>query len=424
MFSIVRAMDSRAALANQENAGEGSFLSPRFWLPVVFVGLAIASLWWLSGKPAVEVAGDSEDDRVLLVLDARSGSETRRERELKATIEQFPRHVEAVAALARLYIERARSESDPRYLGYAQHLLEPWRRNPAPHPAIRRLRAILLQSQHRFEQALVDLDALLEAHPHDPQARLTRATVHQVLGNYRDALRDCLSMPRHAAIPALVCTASILSLTGAASEAQALLAGIAPRLPAEPVATRQWILTLRGDIARRGNRLDQAETYYRRALSEPLRSAYLLREYSQLLLDLGRFEAVLDLLSGETRDDSLLLHAAIAAKRSGAQTRADEYARLIEMRLRVARLRGSSDHYYLQARYAFEIENEAEKALPLARSNWRGSKETRDTRLYAAVAAAVGDRRAIAEIERWMSREHAILTGLDTLTATAGDMAR
>lgn len=144
-------------------------------------------------------------------------------------------------------------------------------------------------------------------------------------------------------------------------------------------------------------------------MDEPLRSAYLLRVYSQLLLRKGQPQDVLTLLRDQTHDDTLLLHAAIAAQRAGDSELLLKYTRLIEIRLRNARLRGSTSHYYLAGRFALEIENLPDKALGLARSNWLQTKEARDTELFAAAALANGDRASLSEIAHWMSLQNAVL---------------
>ena len=400
--------------------GEKLF-SPRLWIALLVIASSITLLGWLTNNQFIELTDNGGGDEVLLVLPTLSTQESGRERQLKAMVQASPGDITSVAALTQLYIERSRSESDPRYLGYAQHLLGRWWDEDTPPPTIQRLRAILLQGQHRFKPAIADLDTLLLRNPRDPQALLTRATVHQVLGNYREAMADCLRLARYAQLHAIACTGSILSLTGRAADAQALLARIEPQLANETVATRQWALTLRGEIAERDNKFEQAERYYRLALNQPLRRAYLSRVYSQLLLRLGRGKEVVTLLRDEVHDDTLLLHAAIAVQGIGDQELLRQYSSLIETRLRNARLRGSTSHYYLAGRYALEIEHIPGKALRLARSNWLQSKEARDTELYALAALANRDQSSLGEIRRWMSDQNAVLPQVTALLNSKGD---
>jgi tetratricopeptide (TPR) repeat protein len=390
------------------NRGE-STLSPRHWIAVLLIAGSIALIWWWSSSQKIQPVSTAADDDVLLILPTLTAGESKRERQLSEKVLLTPHDIVTVSTLVQLYIERSRRESDPRYLGYAQQLLDPWWLDPSPPPAIQRLRAILLQGQHRFQQALADLDALLRRYPHDAQSLLTRATVYQVLGNYSQALADCLRLSRYASLHAVACTASILSLTGRAASAQTLLARVAPQLGGQTVATRQWALTLRGEIAERENKIERARRYYKLALDESIRSAYLLRVYSQLLLREGQPREVLTLLREQTHDDTLLLHAAIAAQRAGDSELLLKYTRLIESRLRNARLRGSASHYYLAGRFALEIENLPDKALGLARSNWLQTKEPRDTELFAAAALANGDQDSLSQIAHWMSLQNAVL---------------
>jgi tetratricopeptide (TPR) repeat protein len=404
------------------NRGE-SYHSSRLWIALVVIVIAVALLWRFSAGQLIETTAGRADDEVLLVLPALSAGISARERQLKTRVQAFPGDIASVAILAQLYIERSRSESDPRYLGYAQQLLDPWWDEAIPPSRIQRLRAILLQGQHRFKAAIADLNVLLQRDPQDAQSLLTRATVHQVLGNYRVAMADCLRLAGYAPLHGISCTGSILSLTGRAASAQALMTRIELQLANETAATRQWVLTLRGEIAERENQLEQAERYYRLALQEPLRGAYLLRVYSQFLLRRGQASDVLTLLLDEIHDDTLLLHAAIAAKRVDDKGLLQRYTNLIETRLRNAKLRGSTDHYYLTGRYALEIENLPDKALQYAKSNWLQSKEARDTELLAAAAVTAEDKTALKEIERWMSSQNAVLAHVAAMLRVYGDDA-
>ena len=390
---------AKSVLINRQ--GE-SARSPLLWVLLAAVAVLFTAVAWL------ENPGDAESD-VLLVLPKRTLSGTERERELKTALQVNPRDANSAAELTQIYIERARGESDPRYLGYALHVLSPWSDSTPPPAPIQRARAVLLQSQHRFDESLIDLDNVLRLNPRDAQARLTRATVHQVSGNYRAALRDCLQLMQLAPVIGAGCTASVLSLTGKTATALSLLQKISPQLRHQTVAVRQWLLSIHAEAADRNGQAGVADMYFRRALQEPRRNAYLLRSYSAFLLHNDQPQRVIDLLKSETGDDSLLLHAALAAKRVGDTSRAEKYRQAIETRLRNATLRGSDDHYYLAARYALEFDADTEKALALAQQNWSRSKEVRDTELLAAVAGLRQDISTIRDIENWMSEQGAEL---------------
>jgi predicted Zn-dependent protease len=64
-----------------------------------------------------------------------------------------PGNLKLAAALAQRYIEQARLEGDPRYLGYAESVLGPWWKQAQPPSEILVLRATLRQSTHQFAWA-------------------------------------------------------------------------------------------------------------------------------------------------------------------------------------------------------------------------------------------------------------------------------
>src|SRR5262249_28759633 len=82
-----------------------------------------------------------------------------------------PERVDVAVDLARAEIQRARSLSDPRYLGRAQATLARWWKLPDPPPDVLLLRATIEQSLHDFTSARADLDRLIATRP-DPQAHL------------------------------------------------------------------------------------------------------------------------------------------------------------------------------------------------------------------------------------------------------------
>jgi thioredoxin-like negative regulator of GroEL len=137
-----------------------------------------------------------DDSAVLYAVPAAAAlaaQKVRTERARLATRENSP---ELAVTIARTYIQTARSEGDPRYLSYAQAALVPWREESSAPATIRLMRATIAQSQHRFDAALADLDAVLSEQPGNAQARLTRAAVRMVTGNSGGAQADCAALPR------------------------------------------------------------------------------------------------------------------------------------------------------------------------------------------------------------------------------------
>jgi tetratricopeptide (TPR) repeat protein len=118
-----------------------------------------------------------------------------------------------------------RSETDPRYLGYAQAALAPWWWLSAPPPQVRLLRATLLQSTHQFPSAMDDLNAVLAADPGNAQAWLTRATVQTVQGDYARRHRQLRApvKPVDSNWSHMTCIANIGAMTGRALKSEQLL---------------------------------------------------------------------------------------------------------------------------------------------------------------------------------------------------------
>ena len=58
--------------------------------------------------------------------EARADSFSRELRQLRRELTRDPENLELATQLARGYIQKARVEADPRYLGYAQAALAPW----------------------------------------------------------------------------------------------------------------------------------------------------------------------------------------------------------------------------------------------------------------------------------------------------------
>ena len=313
---------------------------------------------------------------------------------------------EAVAA-ARQAIGRARREGDPRELGTAQAVLAPWWAQADAPPAVRLLRATLRQSQHHFEPALTELQALWDAAatPLDirAQAGLTRATVLQVLGRHTEAQAACagLLQPRFAPLGAAVglaaraCGAELRSLTADPRAAAAELQALAALAPADP-----WLALLRAELAERRGDHGGAEPLFRQASAGG--DVYALSAHADWLLDRGRAREVLALVAGGPADaDALLLRRAIALHRlqDPAAAAADT---LLQARFDAARQRGENLHAREEARLALEVHGDARRALALARAQWALQKEPADAVLLWRAARAAGQPAAASVLGGWL----------------------
>lgn len=303
-----------------------------------------------------------------------------------------PLSADDAAARAQTLIEEARrAGGDPRLLGRAQAVLAPWWGEAAPPPRIRLLRATLKQSFHDFEGALGDLEAL-----DDAQSWLTRATVLSVLARYDEARAACekVDVP----LPAAVCQAQVLGVTGEAAQGVELLNALQPA-PAE----RAWVLSVKGELQRWLGDDAAAKTSLEQALALDATDTYSRLLLAQLLLDGGKPGDAVKLFEGRPVNDSELLMLVLALSASGGK---DLEARRAELDERVAanRQRGETLHQREESRYALTLEQDAAKALELAQKNWAVQKEPADARVLLEAAVAAKNREAAAPVVQWMDR--------------------
>lgn len=306
------------------------------------------------------------------------------------------------AALAQRYIELGRTESDPRYFGYAQAVLAPWWHAPAPPAAVLLLRATLLQSSHRFEEALRDLEALTSADPANAQGWLTLATVQVVRGQNEAAVRSCGRLSSLASeLASLTCLANARAAGGQLAASEHLLALAVERAgtAAEP-GLRTWALTLLGELAARRGDPSSAEARFRQALAIAPDDSYLLGAYADMLLDQHRYAEVKALLGSQQRIDSLLLRYALALQASAAPEASAAVAEL-QARLDAAARRDDAIHQREQARFELFLRHDVRAALRLALANWQVQKEPADLRILLEAALAARAPAAARQALAW-----------------------
>lgn len=348
----------------------------------------------LAGEPYIP----PNDDVVL----ERVAPRTVELRAARARLADDPAQLGPAVALAAEYVALGSRESDPRYYGRAQALLAPWWDDPAPPADVLRVRAQIRQSRHDFDGALADLDALLALSPRDADAWFKRAVIFEVRGDPERATASCAPLWQLAdALTATACLASAASLGGRAEQSYGLLAGALERAPDASADKRAWALTTLAEVAARLGRDALAEAHFRAALAAREPDPYLLASYADFLLDAGRVEDVRALLAERLRVDPLLLRAAIAARRAGAEDAA-RLADALGEHFDALRARADTAHQGNEARYWLELRDDPERALALALENFELQREPVDVRLVLASALAAGRPDAAREALAWL----------------------
>ena len=337
---------------------------------------------------------------------------------LRSQLSADPTNVEKADAVAGRFIQMAKRSGDPRFYGYARAALAPWWDNEVPPPAIIKLRAKINESDHFYDLALADLQLLLKQQPNDIQTWIEVCNLQRVQGKYAEAMKSSATLSEMAAdVPATMSSAPILAVTGHADEAYAQLEKILPIAKDKWSGTVQWIITRQAEIAWALGRDEQAERHFREAISNDASDYYLLRAYSDFLMDRGRAAEVVPLVREHLSDTGVLLAAAIAASKTGDKVQAEKWTKELEDRFTEIRQRGAEPHLRYEARYFLELKNDPKQALALALGNWKNQKETRDTRTIFEAAIAAGDPAAAEAAVAFLRDNHTENVVLQKLAA-------
>ncbi|MCI4428023.1 MAG: hypothetical protein JHC40_02515 [Burkholderiales bacterium] len=359
----------------------------------------LVSLLLASGCAHATPIVPSNDDEVVETLPAVLGGRAE-ERKLRRQLAAQPKDAATATAIAQRYLDQARDQGDPRFVGMALNALQAWP-NPDQAPDdVLLMQATLQQYLHEFDAAARLLEMLLRRQPRAPQAWLTLATVRRVQGRYAESDAACRELAGLAAgVYAAACQAENDALRGntevARSSLQRLIA--APRLPAQ---THAWLLTTLAELEERALDSAAAQAAYRAALAAQA-DRYTTLAYADFLLFNGRDAQALDALKGEPRTDAVLLRLAIAGTRIKAPDAARDSQ---EMRERIAlanqRPGAQTLHAREQAMFALWVEREPARALVLARTNVRMQREPLDVLVLAHAARASGQAAALREVDR------------------------
>lgn len=344
------------------------------------------------------------DSQVLTTVPARASDPQARElARLRAAWRAAPHDVGRATALARRYFEQVAAEGDPRYIGYAESALQPWWQLPDPPADVRVLRAMLLQFDHRFEPALADLAAALQAQPDDGVAWSWQTAILMVRADYDAARRSCEGLARRAtALVAAACHAQVDAVTGRGTQAAAALRTALQDAARQGPEERVWALTRLAETEERLGQHAAAEKAFNDASRLGVADVYLQAAFADFLLDRGRPAEVLQRLAAGRRADVLLLRLALAAQ-AQRDAQAPALAAELAARFDAARQRGDTTHRKEESRFVLALQGDVPRALALAQQNWREQREPADARILLEAALAARDRAAAQPVLDWMT---------------------
>jgi tetratricopeptide (TPR) repeat protein len=318
-----------------------------------------------------------------------------------------PRGLQDAVTQAAADIEAASASGDPRYLGYAQRALGPWWSSKDPPLSVLLIRAQIHQHNHAFGAAIADLDHALTLDPRSAQARLTRAAIHQVQGNYIAAAADCRSLALLVE-PLLTtdCMSRVSSHRGQARSAYRRLVSLLDRVAEiEPRQRREAELTL-ADISMRLGDSEAARQHYDRALAAAEADAYTLLAFTDFLLDQREYHKVIALFEQYPEHADLLLRVALAAQAMSSPG-AQQLAQRLRQQYTAHRQRGDFVPSRDYARFLLDIERDPSAALDAAIANWQSQREPADALIVVRAAIAAGQPMAAMPVATFV-RQHGL----------------
>lgn len=346
----------------------------------------------------------TDDAQVVERVPARASDPRAREfHALRQQLRRSPQDLDLAVRFAQRCYDEVAAQGDPRYIGYAQAALQPWLGLADPPPAVRVLRAILLQFDHRFEPALQDLAAVLRVEPDHVEAGAWRTAILMVRADYAGARASCRQMAPHTTpLGAAACLAQVDAATGRAAQAATALRTALLANPQASAPERLWSLTRLAETEERRGDFVAAEAAFRDALALAVPDVYVQAAYADFLLDRGRPAEVLTLLQDRSRADVLLLRLALAARATG-DPRVAGHEQELQARFDAARRRGDTSHRKEESRFALALQGDAPRALALARENWAEQREAADARILLEAVLAARDAAAAAPVLQWLA---------------------
>lgn len=258
------------------------------------------------------------------------------------------------------------------------------------------------QSRHDFAAASAELDRLLAADPRDLEARLMRANLRLLAGEFAESRRDCRAALETGQFYAgTICAAAAQTGPDSVARSRNLLAALGAD-DAASIELRRWRLLTEADLASRADDARSALGLLERAHALDTAHEEARTQLAELVLEQGDPARSLRLALAPKPSPARLvirLRAALALDDS----RAVQWRHDLGDKLDLDRRHGIPPHLREESQVALYVDRDASTALALAQENFVTQKDTRDLRMLVSAALAAGDPSALDAIRSWLS---------------------
>ncbi|MBC52305.1 MAG: hypothetical protein CMQ34_00560 [Gammaproteobacteria bacterium] len=391
-------------------------------LAAIFYGSALLPAAAIA-QPFTPTSNDQVVDTLPVALAALS-ADIRRAQALRSPSDTISDDQILQQALDAYQVAVASGEA--RAYGRTLSILQSWPRDIVRPAMYHILLAAVLQHNHNFTTALAQLQQVTSAQvdssgPLYTQALMIQSQIGLVTGDHELVAQSCQAL-RGAARQAVSvnCQAQLDGVTGNARHALSRLTQVLGTGANLNTVDYLELMTTAAVVAHRLGDPSTAESYYQAALRLAPTHAYLIVNYSTLLLELGRPAAVIALLLADAQNtpnaemNILLARALRATGADSDRARAADIVTSLEQEFELAFRRNEAIPHKEVAQFALALNDQPDAALRSAKANWSLQKAPSDALLLAQAAAANHDLDALDDIRRWQAA-----TGLEDVRLQA-----
>lgn len=311
-------------------------------------------------------------------------------------------------------LAQAYALGDPRALGQAEALMQPYHQDTSPQ--LRLIRANMYQASHQFDDARRELKAILKQIPNQPDSVLMLSSIDLVQGHFAAARQTCNQLTDMGLLVLRMgCIAQVDSMTGKLKQSAATVKQLMQLNHGLTIEQQRWLGLILADMALRLNDAQLAELAFSQLDQS---SAPALMAKADWLLAHQQWVAVKQLLAAHSDNDSLLLRLLISEQHL-KDPNASLHFKLLGDRIRVWQERGEIAHQREAAQYALLTINSGQ-ALTLARLNWQKQRETADVLVYSNAALRNKSQADIKIIQDWITKTGFEYPQLSKVLAQAG----